>query len=186
MARVLITGASGFAGSWLARACAEAGDDVIGVARSADSARPDSYELVALDLRDADGVRRLLRTRAPEVVYHLAALSSVGQSWERPAETMRENVESAVTVLEALRLDAPDARTVWVSTCEVYGDMALDDPGSFDEQSPYRPRSPYSASKAGSDLAVRAYAETGADFVSSGAITHSARAMDISFRLELA
>ena len=52
------------------------------------------------------------------------------------------------------------ARFHQVSTCEVYGDLALGDPGAFTEESPYRPRTPYNASKAGADHAVRAYAET--------------------------
>lgn len=156
MARALITGASGFAGSWLARACAGAGDDVIGVARSADGTSPDSYELVALDLRDGDGVRQLFRARKPEVVYHLAALSSVGQSWEQPAATVRENVESAVNVLEALRLEARDARTVWVSSCEVYGSPVS---VPIREDAPLAPANPYAVSKLAGEQLAAVYAD---------------------------
>ena len=57
----------------------------------------------------------------PEVVYHLAALSHVGRSWEKPSETVIDNVASAVNVLEAIRHGSPGARVVWVSSCEVYG-----------------------------------------------------------------
>jgi GDP-4-dehydro-6-deoxy-D-mannose reductase len=152
-ARVLITGATGFTGRWLARACTEAGDSVLGVTRhDGDANLSADVELTELDLRDADGVRELFRSRAPDVVYHLAALSSVGRSWEDPAGTMRENVASAVNVLEALRLEAPRARTVWVSTCEVYGS-----PSSLPivEDTPLAPANPYAVSKlAGEQLAA--------------------------------
>ena len=99
--RVLITGASGFAGGYLARACAEAGDEVVGSPARGDAAG--AGEGRAVDLRDGAAVReRSLRSRCPEVVYHLAALSSVGRSWEEPGRTIQENVGSAVNLLEAI------------------------------------------------------------------------------------
>jgi GDP-4-dehydro-6-deoxy-D-mannose reductase len=171
VARVLITGASGFTGSWLARACAEAGDDVIGVARSADDTPPDSYELVGLDLRNAGAVHRLFDSRAPEVVYHLAALSSVGESWERPAETLLENVESAVNVLEALRYEAPDARTVWVSSCEVYGSPTA---VPIPEDAPLRPANPYAVSKLAGEQLAAVYADAhGLELVRARPFNHT-------------
>lgn len=171
MARVLITGASGFTGNWLGRACAEAGDEVIGVARTAGDTPPDSYELVALDLCDAGAVRQLLRRRAPEVVYHLAALSSVGESWERPAETLRENIESAVNVLEALRAEAPDARTVWVSSCEVYGSPTA---VPIPEDAPLAPANPYAVSKLAGDQLAAVYADAhGLELVRARPFNHT-------------
>jgi GDP-4-dehydro-6-deoxy-D-mannose reductase len=171
VARVLITGASGFAGSWLARACAEAGDEVIGVARRVDADPPDSYELVALDLRDADGVRRLFRVREPDVIFHLASLSSVGNSWEHPADTVRENVDTAINVLEALRLDVPDARTVWVSSCEVYGT-----PSSvpIPEDAPLAPANPYAVSKLAGEQLAAVYADAhGLELVRARPFNHT-------------
>jgi GDP-4-dehydro-6-deoxy-D-mannose reductase len=155
-ARVLITGAAGFTGRWLAGACAEAGDEVLGLSRTIADVPPEVWELVELDLRDADGVRKLFRVREPEVVYHLAALSSVGRSWEDPAATVEENVASAVNVLEALRLEAPDARTVWVSTCEVYGS-----PSSLPipEDAPLAPANPYAVSKLAGEQLAAVYAD---------------------------
>jgi GDP-4-dehydro-6-deoxy-D-mannose reductase len=171
VARVLITGASGFAGSWLARACADAGDEVIGVARNVDDGPPDSHELVALDLRDADGVRELFRVREPEVVFHLASLSSVGRSWEHPAATVRENVETAINVLEALRLEAPDSRTVWVSSCEVYGT-----PSSvpIPEDAPLAPANPYAVSKLAGEQLAAVYADAhGLELVRARPFNHT-------------
>jgi len=107
--RVLITGASGFAGRWLARACAEAGEEVLGISRSGFVADGGGSGR-AVDLRDADAVRQAVRAFAPEVVYHLAALSSVGDSLEQPALTVRENVATATSMLEALRTKRISAR----------------------------------------------------------------------------
>jgi GDP-4-dehydro-6-deoxy-D-mannose reductase len=168
--RVLITGASGFAGRWLARACVEAGDDVLGIGRTADPAA-ESFELLALDLRDGDGVRKLFRTRAPEVVYHLAALSSVGHSWEDPAGTMSENVASAVNMLEALRLEAPRARTVWVSTCEVYGSPST---LPISEDAPLVPANPYAVSKLAGEQLAAVYSEAhGLELVRARPFSHT-------------
>jgi GDP-4-dehydro-6-deoxy-D-mannose reductase len=153
--RVLITGASGLAGGHLARACAQAGDEVIGVSRS--GTIPDGAgEGRRLDLNDAAAVRQMLAEIAPDVVYHLAALSSVGRSWEEPASTMQDNVNTAVNLLEALRREAPRARTVWASTCEVYG-PATQLP--IEEAAPLKPANPYAVSKVAGDLLAGVYAD---------------------------
>jgi GDP-4-dehydro-6-deoxy-D-mannose reductase len=171
-ARALITGASGFTGRWLARACAEAGDAVIGVGRPGGAGSADGgFELVELDLRDGDGVRELFRARAPEIVYHLAALSSVGHSWENPARTMEENVASATNVLEALRFEAPGARVVWVSSCEVYGS-----PSSLPipEDAPLAPANPYAVSKVAGEQLATLYADAyGLDVVRVRPFSHT-------------
>lgn len=152
--RVLITGATGFAGSHLARACEQASDEVIGVHRS--EAPTDCGEGRKLDLVDQAAVRAVLRDVRPEVVYHLAALSSVGRSWEEPARTLAENVASAVNVLEGVRLEVPGARVVWVSSCEVYGTSAR---LPTDEGAPLAPANPYAVSKAAGDQLAAVYAE---------------------------
>jgi GDP-4-dehydro-6-deoxy-D-mannose reductase len=110
----------------------------------------------AVDLRDADAVRRMLAEIRPDVVYHLAALSSVGRSWEDPAEVLNSNVASAVNLLEALRSAAPGARVVWVSSCEVYGTPAA---MPIAEDAPVQPANPYAVSKASGDLLAAVYAE---------------------------
>jgi GDP-4-dehydro-6-deoxy-D-mannose reductase len=142
--RVLITGAAGFAGTWLARECVAAGDDVVGPSRA------------DVDLRDADATRAVFRASRPEVIYHLAALSSVGASWDRPVQTIDENVTASVNVLEALRHEAPKARVVWVSSCQVYGEP---EQVPVDEDAPLRPQNPYAVSKTTGDLLASVYAE---------------------------
>ena len=167
--RVLITGASGFAGTWLARACAAAGDEVTGVSRT--GTVPAGCEGVALDLGDGDAVARLIADRTPEVVYHLAALSSVGRSWQEPQRTLADNVGGAVSLLQALRAHAPDARLVWVSSSEVYGTQTQLPIG---EDATIAPASPYSVSKcAGEQLAAVYAGAHGLDVVIARPFSHS-------------
>ena len=99
----------------------------------------------------------------PEVVYHLAALSSVGRSWESPGETIEDNVATAISLLEALRHEAPDARVVWVSSCEVYG---RPDRLPITRTRRCSPANPYAVSKAAGDLLAGVYADAhGLDLV---------------------
>lgn len=150
--RVLITGASGFAGRWLCRACRDDGDEVIGVSRSGTA--PDGCEALALDLADGEAVARLVRERVPEVVYHLAALSSVGRSWAEPERTLGDNVGGAVALLQALRAHAPHARVVWVSSSEVYGTQGELPIG---EDAVLSPASPYAVSKCAAEQLAAVY-----------------------------
>lgn len=151
--RVLITGASGFAGGWLALACARAGDEVTGVSRS--GATP-AGEGVAIDLTDADGLTRVIAEAAPDVVYHLAAQSHVGVSWDQPAETIETNMVGAVNVLEAIRRTGSRARIVWASSSEVYGDVAE---LPISEDAALCPATPYAVSKAAGDQLAAVYAD---------------------------
>jgi len=168
--RVLITGASGFAGRHLALRCARAGDEVIGLSRSG-RVPAGAGEGRAIDLRDAAAVAAAVREAEPEVVYHLAALSSVGRSWEDPATTVKDNVSTAVNVLEALALGAPRARVVWVSSCEVYGVAAR---LPIEESAPVAPANPYAVSKATGDLLAGVYADArGLDLVRARPFNHA-------------
>jgi GDP-4-dehydro-6-deoxy-D-mannose reductase len=176
--RVLITGASGFAGGYLCRACAAAGDDVMGVSRS--GAVPDgSGTARRLDLGDQEAVREILREFGPEVVYHLASQSSVGRSWEDPVGTIEDNVSTAVNLLEALRLEAPRARIVWVSSCEVYGTSAT---LPIHEDAPVQPANPYAVSKAAGDMLARVYADAhGMEVVRARPFNHTGPGQSATF-----
>jgi GDP-4-dehydro-6-deoxy-D-mannose reductase len=126
---------------------------------------------VAVDLRDADAVRAVIRAARPETVYHLAALSSVGRSWDEPARTLGENVCTAVNMLEALRHEAPGARVVWVSTCEVYG---VPESLPIPESAPVQPANPYAVSKASGELLAAVYASSHElDIVRARPFSHS-------------
>jgi GDP-4-dehydro-6-deoxy-D-mannose reductase len=109
-----------------------------------------------LNLLDADAVEAFVRERRPAAVFHLAAQASVPFSWEHPRRTLRENVETTLNLLEAVRLGAPEARVVIAGSGEVYGR-----PGRLpvDESAPLSPRNPYAVSKAACDLLGAQYAD---------------------------
>lgn len=151
--RALITGASGFAGGWLCRACLQDGDEVHGISRSGTA--PAGASAAVVDLRDGAAVAACVRDFAPDVVYHVAALSSVGRSWAAPARTVEANVGGAVSLLEAVREHAPDARVVWISSSEVYGTVPTMPIG---EAVRCRPESPYAVSKLAAEQLAGVYA----------------------------
>lgn len=168
--RVLITGASGFAGGYLARACSDAGDEVTGLSRN--GAIPDGCGAgMAVDLLDAHAVRAGVAEVQPEVVYHLAALTSVGRSWDDPARTLQDNVATAVNVLQALRFEAQRARIVWVSSCEVYG---APERLPILEDQPLRPANPYAVSKATGEQLATVYADAhGLELICARPFSHA-------------
>ena len=104
-ARALVTGGSGFAGRHL-------------LERLVDPVAPTRQEL---DLLDARATRAAVREAAPEVVFHLAAIASVGRSWHAPAETLTANLAITANLLEAVRLEAPASTLVLISSGEIYG-----------------------------------------------------------------
>ncbi len=133
MRTFLVTGASGFVGSHVRSALAARGEVCVGVDRSTDVRSAEFRELVA-------------RTR-PDVVVHLAALSSVAESWSRSDEFHDVNVGGTSALLEALRVARPGARVLVVSSAEVYGAVSADEV-PLREDAPRRPANPYADSKA--------------------------------------
>ena len=111
------------------------------------------------DICDRELAERTLREEAIEVVVNFAAESHNSLAVLDPGRFFRTNVLGTQSLLEAARAAGVE-RFHHVSTCEVYGDLPLDSDERFTEDSPYRPRTPYNASKAAADHAVRAYFET--------------------------
>ncbi len=103
--------------------------------------------------------RRCLRTERIDTIVHFAAESHNSLAILDPARFFRTNVLGTQALCDAARRVGVE-RFHHISTCEVYGDLALDSDESFTEESPYRPRTPYNASKAGADHVVRCYSET--------------------------
>ena len=116
----------------------------------------DRVELVVGDICDAELLERIVPGH--DAIVHYAAESHNDKSIANPEPFLRTNVEGTYQLLEACRKF--DVRYHHVSTDEVYGDLALDDPARFTEETPYRPSSPYSSTKASSDLLVRAWHRT--------------------------
>ena len=164
--RLLVTGAAGFIGSNFVRWWLERHQDDHVVALDLLTYAGDRRSLDGLDLRFVEGDigdlelgGRVLAEQRIDVVVNFAAESHNSLAVVDPGRFFRTNVLGTQTLLEAARR-AGVGRFHHVSTCEVYGDLALDSNEAFTEESPYRPRTPYNASKAGGDHAVRAYHET--------------------------
>jgi dTDP-glucose 4,6-dehydratase len=166
--RLLVTGAAGFIGSNFVRFWVDEhpDDGVVALdlltyagnrANLADV--EDRIRFVEGDIGDAALSDQLFADERVDVVVNFAAESHNSLAVVDPARFFRTNVMGTQSLLDAARRHGL-ARFHHVSTCEVYGDLALDDPSAFTESSPYRPRTPYNASKASADHVVRAYHET--------------------------
>jgi len=160
--RLLVTGGAGFIGAnfvhWTLRhrpAVRVTVLDALTYAGNLASLDPvrDRIAFERGDVADAALVDRLVA--AADVVVHFAAESHNDNSLHDPSPFLMTNVVGTFTVLEAVRRHG--ARLHHISTDEVFGDLELDDPARFRESTPYNPSSPYSATKAGSDLLVRAW-----------------------------
>ena len=171
--KILVTGGAGFIGSAVVRQAIAAGHSVVNLdvltyaaclENVASVAESPLYAFERVDICDAPEVARVLARHQPDAIMHLAAESHVDRSIDGPGAFIRTNVEGTYTLLEAARaywLDQgrPEGfRFHHISTDEVFG--SLGPTGKFTEDTPYDPRSPYSASKAASDHLVRAWHET--------------------------
>ena len=173
--KVIVTGGAGFIGSNLVRLLLERGHEVLNIdaltyagnIHSLDgSADSPAYRFLHADVRDASLMRRTLREYAPDWVMHLAAESHVDRSIDDPGNFMTTNVMGTFSMLQAaleyyrsLEGEKKERfRFHHISTDEVYGSLGKE--GLFTESTPYRPHSPYSASKASSDHLVRAWHDT--------------------------
>ncbi len=171
--KLLVTGGMGFIGSAVVRQAIARGHDVVNldaltyaactanVAGIEDNPR---YVFEHADIRDRTALGRIFAAHRPDAVMHLAAESHVDRSIDGPAAFVETNVLGTFNMLDAARdywagAGRPDSfRFHHISTDEVFG--SLGPKGKFDEASPYAPNSPYSATKAGADHLVRAWAET--------------------------
>ncbi|GJJ22354.1 dTDP-glucose 4,6-dehydratase [Mycolicibacterium mageritense] len=161
--RLLVTGGAGFIGGNFARTASAEHDvtvlDALSYAGSHESLAPvqDEVRLIKGDVADAALLTKLVSELDPatDAVVHFAAETHVDNALADPAPFLHSNVIGTYTVLEAVR--AHGVRLHHVSTDEVYGDLELGTPTRFTETTPYNPSSPYSATKAASDMLVRAW-----------------------------
>lgn len=171
--KLLVTGGAGFIGSAVVRRAIRDGHQVINLDALTYAACLDNvaevendpnYTFLEADIRDRAAMDKALNDHAPDVIMHLAAESHVDRSIDGPGAFIETNVTGTYTLLEAARgywegQGRPDTfRFHHISTDEVFG--SLGSTGQFTEETPYDPRSPYSASKAASDHLVRAWFET--------------------------
>jgi dTDP-glucose 4,6-dehydratase len=171
--KLLVTGGAGFIGSAVVRLAIARGHSVVNVDKLtyaacldnvAEAAKSPDYTFIEADICDAQAMATALSTHRPDAIMHLAAESHVDRSIDGPGAFIETNVTGTYTLLQAAReywegAGRPDSfRFHHISTDEVFG--SLGPTGQFTEDTPYDPRSPYSASKASSDHLVRAWHET--------------------------
>jgi dTDP-glucose 4,6-dehydratase len=173
--KILVTGGAGFIGSAVVRLAIARGHSIVNVdaltyaaclENVASVSESPQYFFEHADIRDRNALDTIFEKHQPDAVMHLAAESHVDRSIDGPADFIETNVTGTFNILEA-------ARTYWqahgkletfrfhhISTDEVFGSLPSDPAVQFTEETPYDPRSPYSASKASSDHLVRAWYET--------------------------
>lgn len=171
--KILVTGGAGFIGSAVVRLAVARGHEVVNIDSLTYAACLDNVASVAdspfyvfeqADIRDRAALDRVFDMHEPDAVMHLAAESHVDRSIDGPGDFIETNVTGTFNMLEAARKYWAEAgrpggfRFHHISTDEVFG--SLGPTGQFTEDTPYDPRSPYSASKAASDHLVRAWHET--------------------------
>ena len=139
--RSLITGGRGFVGNWLAAHLRSLGDEVTVID-------------LEVDVTDPAAVLPALTEAAPDAIYHLAAMTHVGQSWDEPLQVLQVNVLGTAVVLAAARQCGSDPTVLVTSSAEVYG--AVTDPSKLPlrEDSPTAPLTPYAASKLAAEALV--------------------------------
>lgn len=149
--KVLIFGASGFVGPYLAREFEEHGYEVVGTDIKETTAMPFKFA----DILDAGSVERVVRETGPDMIVNLAAISSVGQSWNIPQTTVSVNVIGALNILEAARRLENSPKILFVGSSEEY--EASDEPIS--EKNPLNANNPYGISKAAQERFAKVYRE---------------------------
>ncbi len=169
--RALVTGALGFAGRYLVDHLLACGDEVIEVDRSGP---------LPIDVTDRASVAEVIAEHRPEAVYHLAAFTHVGDSWNEPITVIRVNVEGTLNVLDACHA-AGVGRVLVVGSAEEYGRVReIDIP--LDEDSPLRPSTPYGASKvAAGYLALQAHIGSGLGAIRARPFNHTGPGQPDSF-----
>lgn len=165
MKTALISGASGQDGAYLARLLLNKGYQVYGASRDALSSSfanlsclgiKEQVCLVSLAANDFRSVLKTLQETEPDEVYNLAGQSSVGLSFEQPVETLESISTATLNFLEAIRFTGRNIRFYNAGSSECFGDT---DGSKADEETPFRPRSPYAVAKASAHWIVANYRE---------------------------
>ena len=174
--KIIVTGGAGFIGSAVIRRGIQKGYEIINLdcltyaanlANLSSVQEAPGYRFEKIDIRDSEAIKTCLNKHKPNAIMHLAAESHVDRSIDHPGKFIETNIMGTFNLLHESRLYweglegefSSKFRFHHVSTDEVYGDLSEDAP-AFNEDHPYDPSSPYSASKAASDHLVRAWAKT--------------------------
>ena len=155
MSRVLIFGAGGFVGSYLCKEFLNNGYKVSGTDKEEGSALPSEVDFYKTDLMQADEVEKLIGQIQPDIIVNLAAISSVGASWNMPQATMAINVIGALNIMEAARKSEQKPRILFVGSSEEY--VISENP--LDENTQLNANNPYGISKVTQEQFAKLYRE---------------------------
>ena len=155
MSRVLIFGAGGFVGSYLCKEFLNNGYKVSGTDKGEGSALPPEVDFYRTDLMQADEVKKLISQVKPDIIVNLAAISSVGASWNMPQTTMAINVIGALNIMEAARKSEQKPRILFVGSSEEY--VISENP--LDENTQLNANNPYGISKVTQEQFAKLYRE---------------------------
>ncbi len=170
--KVLVTGYLGFVAGHLKRIFLEHGAEVFGVDRIAATDTDGLVDYAQLDLMDRDAVKCLLAEMKPDAIVHLAAVSSVGQSWQQPSECFRNNTSIFLNVVESVRALNLKTRILSVGSSEVYGNLSADEM-PLREMRELHPSSPYAVARVAQEMLSRLYVENyGLDIVMTRSFNH--------------
>ena len=170
--RSLVIGGAGFVGKYLVRHLLELKHEVIITKMPMEEARVEGSAVYDLDILDKATVTELLEKISPDLVFHLAAQSSVSMSWKNPQQTVDVNVKGSVNVLDGLRSMKKKARILLIGSGEEYGQV-IPSETPVCETSPLRPGNIYAATKACQNMIGRIYAQAyGMNLVMVRAFNH--------------
>lgn len=158
--KALVTGIAGFAGNHLCNLLLDKEIEVYGVSQEQEfrpflAIRPGAIRYTSLDITDSKRVVSILSEACPDLVFHLAAVSSPANSVKRPRETLDVNFGGTLNLLEGIRLSGVHCRLLMVSSSHVYGSATGID--RIPESAPLRPETPYAASKTAAELLCYQY-----------------------------
>lgn len=182
--RVLVTGHTGFKGSWLTATLIRLGAHVIGYSLEPQTI-PNLFDILNLrekithyvgDICDYDGFKKVIDKEKPDLVFHLAAQAIVREGYARPLETFQVNTLGTANILDAIKSSTARA-AVFVTTDKVYENIETQKP--YTELDPLGGHDPYSASKAAAELIISSYQRSYFDLPSSNLLIASARAGNV-------
>jgi len=153
--KVLITGAGGFVGSYLIKEFKENGYEVIACDINKGNLIDESVAYYDMDILKQETVTEVIKTCNPDYIINLAAISSVGLSWNIPAKTMEVNIIGTLNILEAVRKNCPNCKVLLIGSSEEYG--VKDEP--IKEEDTLNANNPYGISKVAGENIAKMYVD---------------------------